>query len=146
MARTANRELHHVATTPRIGRGLARAVRGMHQALRRRFIEQLAECTRHLCAQRAVTRDSLRKPRIALHCRRDLGALQLVELAIGERHQSFVIVFHDGSPFPSSERAAASALRPRARRLVNVPMGISSTSAASLYDIPSTSTQAIASR
>jgi hypothetical protein len=141
-----HRELHHVAASPRSGCGFARTTRGIQQAVRRRFIEYLAECVRNSSTQRTVPRDALRKRRIPLDGGSDIGTPRLVEFAVGERHQCFVIVIHALSPLPSSERVAASALRPRARRLVRVPMGISSISAASLYDIPSTSTHAMASR
>ena len=50
------------------------------------------------------------------------GALRRVELAVGIGHQGFVVVVHAGSPL-SSASAAASAVRPRASRLVSVPIG-----------------------
>jgi hypothetical protein len=71
--------------------------------------------------------DPLRERRIP-NCRRgDLRAPLGIELSIGVGHQCLVVVDHVEPP-----SAAASAVRPRARRLVRVPMGTSSNSAASL--------------
>src|SRR5689334_2037224 len=73
------------------------------------------------------------------------GVLGAIQLAICVRHQQLFGDDHDAPPSgpPSS---ASSASRPRARRLVTVPMGTSSTAAASLYASPSISTSATTSR
>ena len=122
----------HGATTPRGRRA---------QGFRHGLFEHGSEGVRHPGAQHALTLDAAREPGIALEGRGNLGAPRGVEFAVDVGHQGFIVIVHGGSP-----SAAASAVRPRASRLVNVPIGISSTSAASLYDIPSTRTSATARR
>ena len=145
--RSERRKLQDLAAGCELGRRRRGCrLRDCHESLRHRLIEHRGERPRDLGPQRAMLLDTASQRRIALHGGRDQRLLCLIELAVGVRHESFVVVVHGGSPISSSERAAASAVRPRARRLVRVPMGISSTAAASLYDIPSTSTSAMASR
>ena len=81
-------------------------------------------------AQRTLLLDTAGQRRISFGGRGDFTRSTRVELAVHVGHQDFVVVVHGGFPF--SVRAAASAVRPRASRLVSVPIGISSTSAASL--------------
>ena len=77
------------------------------------------------CAQGLLHAHPLGQRRVGRDFALGLGVLRGVELAVEVGHQR-LFVHH---PFPNM---ACSASRPRAMRLVSVPIGISSTSAASL--------------
>ena len=123
----ARGELQHLAAIRGRCRGAARDGR---EPLGKRLVEHFRERAGH--SARAA-RDAARRgapARDPLDGRGDFGAQLRVQLAIRVGHQGFIVVIH--GEFPRLPSAAASAVRPRARRLVSVPIGISSTSAASL--------------
>src|SRR5207244_13446425 len=99
-------------------------------------------------AQLAVALDAGGELRILRAGALDFRGGDLVQLAVDVRHQSFVAVRHrpGSGRTASSVRSSCSRSRARARRLVNVPIGISSTPAASLYGMPSTSTRPTTTR
>ena len=132
-AATLPRSDFAAGAAPRAGGGFEAVGNGLFQHPRKR--------AGHSRAQRALLFYVKRERGIARDGRFDLGAARRVQLAVDIGHQGVVVVVQPGSP-----SATASAARPRARRLVSVPIGTSSTSAASLYDRPSTSTSAIARR
>src|SRR6185369_6385578 len=143
-ARAARGKLDHVATSRSLR---AHAdTRSSFEALRNGLAQHPGKCTGHPGAQRFVFLHAKREARVLRNRRVDLCALCRIELAVGVGHEGFVVVLHAISPLASSASSAASAVRPRASRLVSVPIGISNTPAASLYDMPSTSTSATARR
>jgi len=81
--------------------------------------------------ERAVTFNGACDLRIASDRGLNLGARDEVELAVGVGHQHLVGEFLHGAPSLPPSRAW-SASRPRASRLVSVPIGMPSDSAASL--------------
>jgi hypothetical protein len=106
-------------------------LRRAQQPVRHRFFEHAGECAADFGAHRAMPLDFPRDLRIDRHFRFDRAAGLGIELAVGVGHQCFRRELHDRSPGRSLNKAC-SASRPRASRLVNVPIGTSSTSAASL--------------
>src|SRR5688572_317228 len=102
------------------------------ERLRHRLEQYRIEFGTDLLAQGLVPLDAPRHFGVRRHCLFHFAAMSIVELAVRVGHEGFFRDRHDVPPSrpPSS---ASSASRPRARRLVTVPIGTSSTSAASLY-------------
>ena len=112
--------------------GGRRAADCVQQALWDRLVEHRVERAAHLRPQRAMVLDAAGERRIGVDRGLDLRALDCVELAVRIRHQLFVGNAH-GKPPSAPPSRASSVSRARASRLVTVPIGTSSTAAASLY-------------
>ena len=102
---------------------------GLRQALRHGFLQYAVVGAAQPIAQRALLRDALRQLRILGNRLFDAHALGAFELTVDIGGQHFIRNLHAPSPGPSS---CCSAWRPRASRLVSVPIGTPMICAASL--------------
>src|SRR6185437_7873688 len=107
------------------------SARRRDETVRHRFLDDALESEAYACAQRLLASDACRDVGIRSHRRLDFYASLLIELPIHVRHQCLFRRGHEAAPVVS-DSISCNASRPRARRLVRVPIGISITRSASL--------------